>query len=692
MRPSCSKPELMAIACIFGRDCRGAALYSVPLGFPAQSPAASRMILFRNLAIARGPRVLFDRASLTLERGWKIGLVGANGSGKSSLLSLMAGELTPDRGECEIQPGTRIAWIEQVAPALDQPVLEYLLDADTELRAAETAIREAEEAHHDEDDGHALALAHERFAHADGYTARARAAALLSGLGFPPDAAGRAVKVFSGGYRMRLNLGRALMSPSDLLLLDEPTNHLDIDTLLWLENWLRSYPGTLLVVSHDRDFLDRVTDRTLAILPGGESGSMRLYTGNYSSYEQQRASELIQQAAFAARQEREIKRIEGFVSRFKAKASKARQAQSRMKQLEKMEKVAPVYAADTFHFVFEEPERQPERIVTLEEASVGYGDRVVLSNISMSLTRNDRIAVIGANGAGKTTLVRLLAGELEPTSGRRTTGRDIVIGYFAQHQIETLRADETPLGMMTRLFRGDREQHLRDFLGGFGFAGEAAQRPIGPLSGGEKSRLALAALVRRRPNLLLLDEPTNHLDLEMRRSLSMALQSYEGALIIVSHDRHLLSTCADRIVVVADGKISDFDGDLEDYRKARLKTERASRDETPKTSRKDERRADAAARKAASDAVRSQIKPLEKKLAAIEARVAKLTREAASAHAALADQSIYEDSQRDRLKGLIEAEARLKSELAAAEDDWLHTSARIEALRAEAREGAGETV
>ena len=575
---------------------------------------------------------------------------------------------------------------------MDQPVLEYLLDADIELRAAEAAIGEAEAAHHDEDDGHALALAHERFAHADGYTARARAGALLAGLGFPPDAGGRAVKEFSGGYRMRLNLGRALMSPSDLLLLDEPTNHLDIDTVLWVENWLRSYPGTLLVVSHDRDFLDRVTERTLAILPGGEAGSMRLYTGNYSSYEQQRASELIQLAAFATRQEREIKRIEGFVSRFKAKASKARQAQSRMKQLEKMEKVAPVYAADTFHFEFEEPERQPERIVSLEEVSVGYGDRTVLANVSMTLTRNDRIAVIGANGAGKTTLVRMLAGELAPTGGRRTAARDIVIGYFAQHQIETLRADETPLAMMTRLFRADREQHLRDFLGGFGFAGEAAQRPIGPLSGGEKSRLALAALVRRRPNLLLLDEPTNHLDLEMRRSLSMALQSYEGALIIVSHDRHLLSTCADRIIVVADGSLTDFDGDLEDYRKARLRTERAAREDTPKTSRKDERRADAAARNAARDAVRAQLKPLEKALVGIESRVAKLTREAEAARAMLADPGIYEEPQRERLKQLLQTEARLKAELAQAEDDWLHTSAKIESLRSQAAESAGETV
>ncbi len=640
------------------------------------------MILLRNLAVARGPRTLFKGASLTLERGWKIGLVGANGCGKSSLLSVLTGELASDAGDAIIQPGTRMACIEQVAPPLETPVIEYLLDADLELRAAEAAVAQAEAS----DDGHALALAHERFQHADGYTARPRAAALLAGLGFAPDAAARAVKEFSGGYRMRLNLARALMSPSDLLLLDEPTNHLDIDTVLWLENWLRAYPGMLVIVSHDRDFLDRVIDHTLAILPGGDAGSVRLYTGNYSSYEEQRSSELVQLAAFATRQEREIKRIESFVSRFKAKASKARQAQSRMKQLEKMEKVAPVYATDTFQFEFEEPERQPERIVSLEEVSIGYGERTVLANVSLTLTRNDRIAMIGANGAGKTTLVRLLAGELSPTTGRRTTGRDIVVGYFAQHQIETLRHDETPLGMMIRLFRSEREQNLRDFLGRFGFAGEAAQRPIGPLSGGEKSRLALAALVKRRPNLLLLDEPTNHLDLEMRRSLSMALQTYEGALIIVSHDRHLLATCADRILVVAGGALTEFDGDLEDYRLSRSREERSTRSDKPKASRKDERRADAEARNASRGASRSQLRPLEKEIAAIEARVAKLSNETQAASALLADTAIYEEGQKDRLKNAVIEEARLKQALAAAEEDWLHASARLEAARVELQE------
>ena len=471
------------------------------------------MIRLRNLSLARGAERLIAGVTLTLERGWKLGLVGANGSGKSSLLALIAGELGADTGDCELEPGVRLARIEQEAPALDQPILEYLLDADSELRAAESAIRAAELA----GDGERIAVAHERYAQAGGYAARSRAQALLDGLGFAPGDASRAVREFSGGYRMRLNLARALMRPSDLLLLDEPTNHLDLDTILWLENWLRGYPGTLIVVSHDRDFLDRVADHTLAIA----DHALRLYSGNYSAYERLQALELEQRGAQAARQEKEIRRIASFVERFRAKASKARQAQSRLKQLERMARVAPLYAAETYRFQFEEPERSPERIVELEDCSAGYGVEPVISAVTLAVTRSERIAVIGANGAGKTTLVRLIAGELAPLAGRRSQARDIVIGYFAQHQVELLRADETPLGMMARLFRGEREQQLRDFLGRFGFSGERAERPIGPFSGGEKSRLALAALVKQKPNLLLLDEPTNHLDLEMRQSLSL---------------------------------------------------------------------------------------------------------------------------------------------------------------------------
>ena len=630
------------------------------------------MILLRNLAVSRGPHLLFSGVSLTLERGWRVGLVGANGSGKSSLLALLAGEIASDAGDCEIQPGTRLARVEQEAPALERSVLDYLLDADRELRAAEGQIAAAEAS----GDGEAIAHAHERHARADGYAAPARAQALLAGLGFAPGDAARAVREFSGGYRMRLNLARALIAPSDLLLLDEPTNHLDLDTILWLENWLRAFAGTLIVVSHDRDFLDRVCDRTLAILPGG---LVRLYDGGYSRFEQARAVELEQQYAAAARQDREIRRITAFVERFRAKATKARQAQSRLKRLERMARVAPVVAADAYHFQFEEPERQPERIVALHAVDAGYDGRPVLAGVELALTNADRVAVIGANGNGKTTLIKLLAGELAPLAGERIEARELVIGYFAQHQVELLRADETPLAMMTRLYRKEREQALRDFLGRFGFSGERAERPIGPLSGGEKSRLALAALIKRRPNLLLLDEPTNHLDLEMRRSLAVALQSYAGALVIVSHDRSLLAACADRILVVADGRVREFDGDLDDYRQLRLKEGRAGREAAPRASRKDERRAEAEARAG----LRQQLRPLEKQLASIEAQLASLSKEIAAVRAALADPALYATPDKDKVAELAKAEARLAGELAHAEEDWLHASARIEAARAE---------
>jgi ATP-binding cassette subfamily F protein 3 len=632
------------------------------------------VIRLRNLSLARGAELLIAGAALTIERGWKLGLVGANGSGKSSLLALIAGELGAESGDCELEPGVRLARIEQEAPALDQPVLEYLLDADSELRDAEAAIRDAEQA----GDGERIAEAHERYRQAGGYSAQSRAQTLLAGLGFAAADGARAVREFSGGYRMRLNLARALMRPSDLLLLDEPTNHLDLDAILWLESWLRGYPGTLIVVSHDRDFLDRVADHTLAIA----QHALRLYSGNYSAYERLQALELEQRSAQAARQEKEIRRIVSFVERFRAKATKARQAQSRLKQLERMARVAPVYAAETYRFQFEEPERSPERIVELEDCSAGYGERAVIAEVTLALTKSDRIAVIGANGAGKTTLVRLIAGELAPLGGRRSQAREVVIGYFAQHQVELLREDETPLAMMARLFRGEREQSLRDFLGRFGFSGERAERPIGPFSGGEKSRLALAALVKQKPNLLLLDEPTNHLDLEMRQSLALALQSYSGALLIVSHDRHLISTCADRILVVADGRVREFDGDLEDYRQLKLKEERGRKSDAEKPTRRDARRAEAEARAE----MKVKLRPLEKELAKIEARLAALTRESEASRAALADPALYAESERERLRELTIADARIARELSAVEEDWLHASAKIEALRDELSE------
>ncbi len=618
---------------------------------------------------------MFSGVSVTLARGWRVGLIGANGSGKTSLLALLAGELAPDAGDCEIQPGTQLVRVEQEAPALESTVLDYLLDADHELRAAENELAAADAG----GDGEAIAHAHERHARAGGYTASARAQSLLAGLGFAPGDDTRAVREFSGGFRMRLNLARALMAPSNLLLLDEPTNHLDLDTILWLENWLRAYEGMLIVVSHDRDFLDRVCDHSLAILPAEQGGVVRLYDGGYSQFERSRAVELEQQFSAAVRQDKEIRRITSFVERFRAKATKARQAQSRLKRLERMVLVAPVVAADSYRFEFEEPERQPERILALHEVAAGYGERAVLTGIELALTSADRVAVIGANGNGKTTLMRLLAGELAPLAGERIGAREMVVGYFAQHQVELLRADETPLAMMTRLFRGQREQALRDFLGRFGFSGERAERPIGPLSGGEKSRLALAALVKRRPNLLLLDEPTNHLDLEMRRSLAMALQSYSGALVIVSHDRSLLASCADRILVVADGRVREFDGDLDDYRQMKLKEGRGSRAAPERASRKDERRAGAAERAE----LKQKLRPLERKLAQVEARLARLSQEIGEIRAALADPALYQASDQDKVAHLGKTEARLSAELTHAEEDWLRASAHIEAARAE---------
>jgi ATP-binding cassette subfamily F protein 3 len=633
------------------------------------------MILLRNLSLWRGPHRLIEGASLALERGWKVGLVGPNGSGKTSMLALLAGDLAPDAGECEIQPGTRIAAIGQEAPALSRKVLDYLLDADDALRAAEREIAAAESS----GDGERIAAAHEHYAHAGGYTAQARAQAVLAGVGFAAGDAQREVREFSGGYRMRLNLGRALLRPSDLLLLDEPTNHLDLDTILWLESWLRAYPGTLIVVSHDRDFLDRATDRTLAI----HGAQLRLYTGAYSRYELQRATEVEHQQAAAARQEKEVQRIVAFVERFRAKATKARQAQSRLKSLERMARVAPLYAAETFRFQFEAPERQPERIVELDEATAGYGGKAVLGPVSLAITRSDRLAVIGANGAGKTTLLRLIAGDLAPLSGERRAGRDIVVGYFAQHQVEMLRGEETPLAMLKRLFAAEREQALRDFLGRFGFAGERAERPIGPLSGGEKARLALAALVKRRPNLLLLDEPTNHLDLEMRRSLALALQGFEGALLLVAHDRSLLASCADRILVVENGRASELDGDLEDYRQLRLRQGRAAEPASARPSRREARRGAAEARAGQQRLLRPHLREIEK----IEARIAELTREAQAARDALADPALYDGAERSaRIRELTIAEARLSEALARSEEDWLHAAARLEAARAETAE------
>ena len=519
------------------------------------------MIQFRNLALARGARRLIENATLQIHPGWRVGLIGANGSGKSSLFALLRGELHHDRGDCEVPARWKIASVAQDTPALAVPALEYVLDGDTELRVIEAELARLEEAADADHDGHRLAELHVRLGEIDGYSAKSRAAALLSGLGFADAEFMRSVSSFSGGWRMRLNLAQALISRSDLLLLDEPTNHLDLEAVVWLEKWLVSYRGTLLLVSHDRDFLDACVTH-IAHLYAEE---LTLTTGNYSAFEEQRAARLAMQAAMYAKQQREIAHLEKYVERFRAKATKARQAQSRLKALDRMERISAAHVDTPFDFEFPEPRRSPDPLIVLDGVGAGYEGRAVLSAINLTLRPGARIGLLGPNGAGKSTLIKLLASELAPAAGLRTEGKGLAIGYFAQHQLEQLRADESPLWHLVQMEPRTKEQLLRDYLGGFDFRGEMATAKVAPFSGGEKSRLALALLVRRRPNLLLLDEPTNHLDLEMRHALTRALAGYEGSLVLVSHDRALLRTVCDEFLIVADGCAVPFDGDLDDY-------------------------------------------------------------------------------------------------------------------------------
>src|ERR1700761_6529185 len=521
------------------------------------------MLTFTDVTIRRGPRVLFSGATFGLFRGEKVGITGENGSGKSSLLSMVRGELQPDAGTFEMPSNLAIAHVSQELLATEAQAIEFVLDGDAELRQIEKLIAEAEA----RNDGLRLGDLHARYAAVGGYDARSRAGRLMHGLGFTAADEGRPVRAFSGGWRVRLNVAQALMCRSDLLLLDEPTNHLDLDAILWLERWLLDYPGTLLLIAHDREFLDRIVNRIVNI----EHAKARAYRGNYSSFEDQRASELAEQSALFTRQQREIKHMESFVERFRAQATKARQAQSRLKALERMQRIAPAHVDSPFEFSFAQPAKLPRPLLALENQSAGYHGRAILERVSLTLSPGARVALLGRNGAGKSTYMKLLAGELPGMGGTRTEARDLRIGYFAQHQLEQLSAQDSPLANLRRtgaeLAAKATEQELRDFLAGFGFRGDRVFEPVGPFSGGEKARLVLALTAYLRPNLLLLDEPTNHLDLEMRQALAVALQEYEGAVVLVSHDRHLLRTVADEFIVVDKGRATPFDGDLEDYAK-----------------------------------------------------------------------------------------------------------------------------
>jgi len=627
------------------------------------------MLSFSHLSIRRGATELLHDASFRIHPGQKVGITGANGVGKSSLFALILGELQADEGSFDMPRDWVVAHVAQHMPASRDSALDHVLQGDREYVDLNDRLEGA--------DGMALAGLHARLEEIDGYSAPSRAASLLHGLGFSADDIRRPVNEFSGGWRMRLNLAQALMCRSDLLLLDEPTNHLDLDAVIWLQDWLAGYPGTLLLISHDREFLDAFIT-TIAHI---EQRGIRLYSGNYSAFERQRAEQLAQQQAAYQKQQREIAHIRSYVDRFRAKATKARQAQSRLKALERMEVIAPAHVDSAFHFSLREPEKLPDPLLSLDEVCAGYGDTRIFSAVRLGLSPGDRIGLLGPNGAGKSTLIKLLAGELLPQQGRRETAKDLKIGYFAQHQLEQLHAEHSPLQHLQQLDPRAREQELRDYLGGFGFIGDQALMPSGPFSGGEKSRLVLALLVYQRPNLLLLDEPTNHLDLEMRQALALALQDFSGAMVLVSHDRHLLRVTSDRLVLVHDGRVDDFPLSLDEYPQWLMEQNRDGRGSTKQAApgqgavaRKEKKRRQAEQRR--------QLQPLRKKVSAAEAQLDTLHARQRELENRLADTELYAADNKQQLKELLLEKAELDSRCAALESEWMEFSEQLEVMQA----------
>jgi len=625
------------------------------------------MLNFKNIALRRGVRVLFTQASFTIHKGQKVGFTGANGAGKSSLFAMVKNELHPDEGDFSMPPNLAIAHVAQETPAVNCSAIDYVIDGDQELRELQQQLAVAEQT----SDGLKQAELHSLMETIGGYTAQARASRLMNGLGFTVPQEQHAVSSFSGGWRMRLNLAQALMCRSDVLLLDEPTNHLDLDAVIWLQDWLCKYPGTLLLISHDRDFLDTITDHIVHI----EQNKVDIYTGNYSAFERMRAEKLAQQQSAYQKQQREIAHIQSFVDRFKAQATKARQAQSRIKALERMELIAQAHVDSPFDFSFPPPGRMPNPLLALDKTQIGYGEKIIIKQTNLSISPGDRIGLLGPNGAGKSSLIKVLAGEMLPLVGQRTTADALRIGYFAQHQLEQLRLDESPLWHIQQLNKQASEKEIRNFLGGFDFQGDKVLEAVKPFSGGEKARLVLALLVYQNPNLLLLDEPTNHLDLEMRHALSVALQDFQGALVVVSHDRHLLRSVTDQLLLVADQKVQIFDGDLDDYRQwlsEQKKTEeKPNLSPTPSVSKKDQRKQEADRRQ--------RHKPLFDALKKAEQAVEKYHQEQRQLEQQLADPAIYDDNQKDRLKQLLERKTQVDKALAEAETDWLEAEERLEA-------------
>mgnify|MGYP000980731155 FL=1 len=629
------------------------------------------MIEIKSLTLQRGLKVLLDQAALSLAPGRRVGLIGKNGSGKSSLFALLKGEITADKGDVSIPKHWKTAAVAQETPALDISALDYVLQGDGELQLFQTALHEAEA----KNDGMKQAEYHAKLEEIDAYSAPARAAKLLSGLGFSQEEHGRPVKSFSGGWRMRLNLAQALMCRADLLLLDEPTNHLDLETVLWLENHLSGLPCTQIIISHDRDFLNATTTQTVEL----SDQKLTLYGGNYDFYQAERARRLAQQQAAYLKQQAQIKHLQSFIDRFKAKATKAVQAQSRMKALDKLERIAPAHFDSGFSFEFDSPAHLPNPLLQLDKADLGYGGEPVLHGIDLSLESGARYGLLGVNGSGKSTFIKTLAGELNVSSGRIVRSDKLNIGYFAQHQLDTLRPDQSPLWHIQKLSPDVREQEIRNFLGSFNFVGDAALQKTEPFSGGEKARLALAMIVWQKPNLLLLDEPTNHLDLDMRHALTLALQSFQGALIVVSHDRSLLEATTDSFLLIEQGRLKTFDGDLEDYRRYRLAQENAAA--APAASSQSQNRKDAKRVEAQIRQEKARLgKPLQQKISQAEKEIAALSEIQTACEAFLAQEDAYSDANKTKLQQTLAQLAETKVKLEKQEENWLAWQEELEQI------------
>ena len=630
------------------------------------------MLKFNQVSLRRGTRELLHQVSINIHASQRVGVTGANGVGKSSLFALINGTLHVDSGDISLPANTIIAQVNQETPVSDRSALDYVIDGDKEYRKLQNDIAMAEQ----NNDGNLLAHLYSQMEVINGYSAASRAGKLMHGLGFTSSQELIPVQEFSGGWRMRLNLAQALMCRSDLLLLDEPTNHLDLEAVIWLEEWLLGYSGTLLLISHDRDFLDRVVTHIAHI----ENNNLDLYTGNYSEFEIRRAEKLASQQSAYETQQREIAHIQSYVNRFRAKATKARQAQSRLKALERMQLIAASHIDSPFHFEFKPPDKLPDQLLHLEKVSIGYADKTILDNITANILAGNRIGLLGFNGAGKSTFIKFLAGEIETKYGERTSAKDVKIGYFAQHQMEQLDLQASPLLHLQRLDAHATEKDLRSFLGGFGFQGDMALTTIANFSGGEKARLALSLIVYQKPNLLLLDEPTNHLDLEMRHALSVALQDFTGAMIIVSHDRHLLRTVTDNLWLVANGRVEPFDGDVDDYQLWVKEFEAKNLTDsenliTETAANKKQLRQNAAE-------IRRQLQPLRNKVNKLEQQLNKISKTSVELHTQLADTTLYQPNNKTKLTEVLAQKRQLDQQQQEIEQQWLEASEQLElALR-----------